>query len=751
MKKIKENFHVILIGFVILVIAVVALIVYLLSNPKETTLTFEIEPQTIEAGIYNTLETFILNIEKENDDELTYSEIGSIMNFDTPGEYVVTLRLDDESGNFSEETITITVEDTIGPTFTVTDQEIEIGHSDVNWIEYITDVSDNSNGVIIKAELVDNVDYNSLGIYTVTVKVSDGSLNDTTQTFNVEVVGDLTPPTFDIITEQTIEVGTVNIDWSTYITNEADNQGGIITKTEVLDNVDYNTVGIYTVTVKAVDESLNETTQTFNVVVEASVDDPDIPIDEPMFNPFANPDYDVSSLSEGWDFTDINPLDLMTFQAYDYGTYITSSIILDNSNNIYISDEYRYIPSLHGMYLVQNMDINNKLYGMVDPNFEIIVEVMYDAVQPFVNGYTNISLDGLNATIDLEGNIIHDWQPNLIFPAIEKDIWLIVEDFDAYSGIDDLISYFIDIDGNKISEDFILKFVNSSISPDNIYDMGYSYHQFERPFTMNSITVEVDGFYGVYDFSGQIIIETNNWNIVYHEEEDIYYRRYYETPGEISTNKMEFVDSDGVFLFDYSPFTYYDPRSEFFDGLLSIQLNNTNNLLINTSGEIIYESLDITTLYNNVYIEYNVSYDMALKNIDGEMLSLDYYDKIEWHYNSPFIVTHFDGTMQFMDYTGELLYSAYSTLLPYDGNYAIYSIAGNYYAIDRDGVTTHITGTNRPVDIFDDYALNSRNLLDNAGEPQYDMLTGVYSDYTTYGLLFGNFYVYLRSSYLPGN
>ena len=741
MKKSKNNYYIILIFFVV---SFLALGGYLLFKPNAKVPTFEIETQIIEAGTYDSLEIFITNIAEENDDELTYSEPGNLMDFDTPGEYEVTIRLEDESGNFSEETVTITVKDTTGPSFTIADQEIEIGQSDIDWSTYIASETDNSDGVLTKAEIVDNVDYDLLGIYTVTVKLTDESLNETMKVFNVEVVEDITPPTFDTIDEQAIETGTANIDWGTYITNAVDNRGGLVTKIEVEDNVDYNTVGVYTVIVKAVDESLNETTQTFNVVVED-------PIVEPMFNPFANPDYDISTLSDGWNFIDINPLDLMTFLTYDLDTRVSSSRILDNSNNMYSSDQYRYIPSLHGMYLVKNMDINNNLYGMADPNFEIIVPIMYDAVQPFVNGYTNISLDGLSATIDLEGNIIHDWQPNLIFPAIEKDIWLIVEDFVHNQPIGELISYFIDIDGNKISEDFILQFVNSSISPTNIYEMGFDYNQFERPFTMNSITVKVDGFVGVYDFSGQKIIDTINWNVVYHEEEDIYYRRYYEIPGDIYSNKMEFVDSNGDFLFDFSPFSYQDPRGEFYDGLLSIPINNTNSLLINTSGEIIYESPDITILYNDVYIAYNDAYDMALKNVDGEMLSDDYYDRITWYYNSPFIVTHFDGTLQFMDSTGELLYDAYTYLSPYDGNYAIYSIDGFTYVMDRNGITTHTIGASGPIDILDDVALLRRNLFNNDGEPLYELVHEAYADYMTYGLLFGDFSVYLMTGYLPGN
>jgi len=286
--------------------------------------------------------------------------------------------------------------------------------------------------------------------------------------------------------------------------------------------------------------------------------------------------------------------------------------------------------------------------------------------------------------------------------------------------------------------------VNSSISEDNIYDMGYRYNEFERPLTLNSITVKIGAFLGVYNFSGQKIIDTNNWNVVYHEDEDIYYRMYYEIPGEVWSRKMEFVDNNGDFIFDFILFSIFNPTKEFHDGLLSIPINNANSLLINTSGEIVYESSDITTLYNDVYITYNDSYDMALKNVSGEMISLDYYDKITWHYNSPFIVTHFDGTMQFMDYTGQLLYGAYTDLLPYDGNYAMYRIGSIYYAIDRSGITTHTIGATSPRDILDNVVLTRRALLNNAGEPIYDIINDSYSDYITYNLLFGDLSFYLE-------
>jgi len=168
------------------------------------------------------------------------------------------------------------------PTFdTIIDQTIESGVPDIDWTTLITNESDNSDGVLTKVEVTDNVDYDTPGTYTVTVKLVDESLNETSQTFNVLVEGtmeDTIEPTFDIIIDQTIETGVADIDWTTLIINESDNSIGVLTKVEVTDNVDYNTPGIYSVTVKLVDESLNEALQSFNVTVQGIVEDTIEPI-----------------------------------------------------------------------------------------------------------------------------------------------------------------------------------------------------------------------------------------------------------------------------------------------------------------------------------------------------------------------------------------------------------------------------------------------------------------------------------------
>ncbi len=79
---------------------------------------------------------------------------------------------------------------------------------------------------------------------------------------------DTIPPTFDFILDQTIDEDQIlDFDWTSYIHNQQDNSNQPLTLLEVEDNVLYDTPGTYLVTVKVVDESLNETAQSFTVTV----------------------------------------------------------------------------------------------------------------------------------------------------------------------------------------------------------------------------------------------------------------------------------------------------------------------------------------------------------------------------------------------------------------------------------------------------------------------------------------------------
>ena len=227
---------------------------------------------TIEAGEYTKInwETYATNVSDNSDGVLTYFEVEDNVDYNTPGTYGATIKLVDESLNETSRAFMVIVIDTQAPTFEIVDQTIEAGVADINWTIYITNQLDNSDGILTSFEIEDNVDYNNLGTYTVTVKLVDESLNETSQTINV-TVEDNTAPTFDVILEQTIECGGLNIDWTTYITNSSDNYSTEFSYIEFEDLIDYDTPGTYTVTVKVLDELLNEASQTFNVIVEDTI------------------------------------------------------------------------------------------------------------------------------------------------------------------------------------------------------------------------------------------------------------------------------------------------------------------------------------------------------------------------------------------------------------------------------------------------------------------------------------------------
>ncbi|MCG1297441.1 putative Ig domain-containing protein [Staphylococcus epidermidis] len=204
------------------------------------------------------------------------------------GSYTVTVTTTDESGNATETTFTIDVEDTTKPTVeSVADQTQEVNTE----ITPITIESGDNSGQAVtnKVEgLPDGVTFDEatntisgtpseVGSYTVTVTTTDESGNSETTTFTIDVK-DTTKPTVEDIVDQTQEVNTE----ITPITIESeDNSGQAVTnKVEGLpDGVTFdettNTisgtpseVGSYTVTVTTTDESGNATETTFTIDVE---------------------------------------------------------------------------------------------------------------------------------------------------------------------------------------------------------------------------------------------------------------------------------------------------------------------------------------------------------------------------------------------------------------------------------------------------------------------------------------------------
>ncbi|MBF2214258.1 putative Ig domain-containing protein, partial [Staphylococcus epidermidis] len=248
----------------------------------------EIEPIKIEATD-NSGQT-VTNKVEGLPDGVTFDEATNTIS-GTPsevGSYTVTVTTTDESGNATETTFTINVEDTTKPTVEdIVDQKQEV-NSEIDPIKI--EAKDNSGQAVMnKVEgLPNGVTFDEttntisgtlseVGSYDITVTTTDESGNSETTTFTIDVE-DTTKPTVESVADQKQEV---NTEIEPIKIEATDNSGQAVTnKVEGLpDGVTFdettNTisgtpseVGSYTVTVTTTDESGNSETTTFTIEVK---------------------------------------------------------------------------------------------------------------------------------------------------------------------------------------------------------------------------------------------------------------------------------------------------------------------------------------------------------------------------------------------------------------------------------------------------------------------------------------------------
>ncbi|WP_145355362.1 putative Ig domain-containing protein [Staphylococcus epidermidis] len=204
------------------------------------------------------------------------------------GSYDITVTTTDESGNVTETTFTINVEDTTKPTV----EDIANQTQEVNTeITPITIESEDNSGQAVTNKvdgLPDGVTFDEatntisgtpseVGSYTVTVTTTDESGNVTETTFTIDVE-DTTKPTVENITDQTQEVNTeitpIKIETTDNsgqaVTNKVDGLPDGVTFDEATNTISGtpSEVGSYDITVTTTDENGNSEMTTFTIDVE---------------------------------------------------------------------------------------------------------------------------------------------------------------------------------------------------------------------------------------------------------------------------------------------------------------------------------------------------------------------------------------------------------------------------------------------------------------------------------------------------
>jgi len=220
------------------------------------TLTLEIGIAYTELGVTTT---------DDKDDNVSIDITGNV-DVNTVGTYTITYTAKDKAGNESTVTRTIHVvlpPDVTAPTLTLNGESTITLHQGTNYTELGATATDDKDANVT-VNITGNVDVNTVGTYIITYTAIDSAGNSTSKERTVKII-DVTPPVITLNGEAklTLEQNAVYTELGATAVDAVD---GNVTVT-ITGNVDTSTVGSYTVTYTAQDNSSNESNVTRTITI----------------------------------------------------------------------------------------------------------------------------------------------------------------------------------------------------------------------------------------------------------------------------------------------------------------------------------------------------------------------------------------------------------------------------------------------------------------------------------------------------
>jgi len=227
--------------------------------------------QTITVQVFETYNDEGATAEDNFDGDITSSiQVNNSVNTDVLGTYTVTYNVTDNAGNEAAEVQrTVNVVDTTVPEITLIGDELIKIIVGTEYEDAGATAEDNYDGdITTEINTTNEVDFNSIGTYTISYNVSDSSGNEATEvTRIVEVLPpDTEAPVITLLGDATleIEVGSDYVDEGA--TAEDDFDGDISTQIVVENLPDTSVLGTYIITYNVQDAAGNEAQEVIRAV-----------------------------------------------------------------------------------------------------------------------------------------------------------------------------------------------------------------------------------------------------------------------------------------------------------------------------------------------------------------------------------------------------------------------------------------------------------------------------------------------------